>query len=119
MTRSKCIYVGALALMTVPADAADLGKALTRPITGSFTSAKSIFDIERCIVLLDNRGLPFVYRQPDRPNDALIAFSLGIVVTTVITLHQEGATTHVETRNLTGIVGGVGRKLPSGFEGCL
>lgn len=39
------------------------------------TSAKSAWDIERCLVDLGGSRAPLIYRQPDRPNNVTIIWT--------------------------------------------
>ncbi|MBA2935304.1 hypothetical protein HZF05_14545 [Sphingomonas sp. CGMCC 1.13654] len=115
----------ALAVMAVAgfseaAWAVDIGKALQRPVSLTLNSSKGIFDLERCIVLLDGPGGPSVFRQPDRPDDDMIAYiGNGMAVTNVITLHRSGGSTTIEIRENRGLASGVLRKTPMGIESCL
>ena len=36
-----------------------------------------MYDLERCVVEIDGPSVPSVYRQPDRPNEVLIAWIGG------------------------------------------
>ena len=40
------------------------------------TSAKAISDVERCLIDLPGKRLPFVYRQEDRPGQTTIIWTL-------------------------------------------
>jgi len=60
--------IGAMAL----AAEGPISKFQGRPPVIERRSAKSIGDIERCLIDLPGVPIPNVYRQPDRPNKATI-----------------------------------------------
>ena len=120
MTKRATLALIAAMGVAIPASAIDIGKALQRPVTGHLQSAKGIYDLERCIVLLDGPGVPVVYRQPDRPDEEMIAYTeSGMVVVNVVTLKRVNSITNIELRANHGTFSGVLAKAPSAFESCL
>jgi hypothetical protein len=99
------------------AQGADMGRILQLPASATFSSSKGIYDIERCIVLLESRGIPFIYRQPDRPDEEYIAYTgYGSAVPLVIMIKREDGTTRIEEHESRSI--GSGAKWPDGLAGC-
>lgn len=67
-------------LWTAPASAYDMAKVLVSPADDRFVSSRSMYDIERCAILVDAIVGVSVYRQPDRPNNELMAWGTAIVI---------------------------------------
>jgi hypothetical protein len=67
-------------LWTAPASAYDMAKVLVFPTEDRFVSSRSMYDIERCAILEDAIVGVSVYRQPDRPNNELVAWGTAIVI---------------------------------------
>lgn len=44
-------------------------------VTAEYESHRTMEDVERCLIDLDGPGLPFVYRQPDRPDNTLLLWT--------------------------------------------
>lgn len=113
---SKFLASFALAICATPLIASDIGTLRQKPVEFTYTSSKSMFDIERCAVEIDSTGLPFVYRQPDRPNEVMIAWSVGTGVPLLLNMHaNEGLVTIELRRRVIGI-----RKspIPKGLTEC-
>ena len=120
LRRASASMAFVAAVWAQPVGAVDIGKALQRPVTASFSSPKKLYDIERCIVLLDGPGGPTVLRQPDRPNEEMIAYiGNGMAVINVITLKQDGETVKIEDHENHGLAAGVLRKAPQAIESCI
>ncbi len=65
---TSIIACATLPVATKASDVAGLMK--TQPVF-SQVSGKRMYDLERCIVEVDAPVMPFVYRQPDRPQRVL------------------------------------------------
>lgn len=76
--KRKIIYAAALSVtIAVPAVGADLeGLLKTDPVFSSQTT-KNMYDLERCMIEVDSPSMPFVYRQPDRPQRTLFVWDGG------------------------------------------
>ncbi len=111
--KSVLLFLGFLA---EPLYGANLGQVLRSLIDLSYQSRKSIYDVERCIVLLDTTGIPSVYRQPDRPGKTLIAYSLGTGVPYALELTTTETGTRIDVRAQRI---GVLKRFPPSLETCL
>lgn len=80
-------------LWTAPSSAYDMAKVLVSPADDSFVSSRSMYDIERCAILVDAIVGVSIYRQPDRPNNELMAWGTAIV----IELEAQGGGTKAST----------------------
>jgi hypothetical protein len=119
--RTIIVCLGFIGLTAPTTQAAEgIGKSITKHETvKNFVSKKSIYDLERCIILLNSFGFPVVYRQPDRTDFAMIAFWSWVPKARMIfelSGQNEGSTIVVR--------GDFGEKnfyleLPEGFAGCL
>ena len=121
MSRMRTLFITALASFVAfrPASAMDIGKALERPITARYESRKNVYDLERCLILLDGPGVPIVYRQPDRPNQLMIVYTGGgTSVVNVLTIEQQESLTKLEIRESRGIIGAASKRTPP-IESCL
>lgn len=59
------------------AQAADLGGLIkTQPVFSQATN-KKLYDLERCMIEVDAPIMPIVYRQPDRPERAMLVWDGG------------------------------------------
>jgi hypothetical protein len=70
-----------------------------RKKTPEFTATVplNMYDIERCVIDTDNIGKPWVYRQPDRPNDVMLVWeSSDFGNATVLEMRKEGSTTSMK-----------------------
>lgn len=57
----------------------------------------NMYDIERCVIDTDNIGKPWVYRQPDRPNDVMLVWeSSDLGNATVLEMHKQNSTTSMK-----------------------
>lgn len=60
-----------------PVNAADLGGLVkTQPVFSQATT-KNLYDLERCMIEVDAPIMPHVYRQPDRPERAILVWDGG------------------------------------------
>lgn len=100
MERSLRKIVGTLAAIfaSSAAFAADIGALNKKEPDATFTSSKTIFEIERCIIEIDALGVPGVYRQPDRPDKTQIAYSIGTGIPLLIALFQTANGSRIEIR---------------------
>lgn len=66
----------AVAFLTAPiaAIAGPISKWDSKKPDFDYSSRVSLYDFERCILDADGWPMPMVYRQPDRPNEALIMY---------------------------------------------
>ena len=70
----KATTVLAAICCALPASAADLpGLMRSRPVLVRDADI-GMYDLERCILSVDQPNLPFVYRQPDRPAEELVVW---------------------------------------------
>jgi hypothetical protein len=54
--------------------AADLtGLMKTNPVA-SQTTSKGLYDLERCMIGVDGPSMPYIYRQPDRPERVTVVW---------------------------------------------
>ena len=59
-------------------------------------SSKNIYDIERCLIHMDRISIPYVYRQPDRPNEVMLIWqSNGQTTVSRADLKKVDSGTHV------------------------
>lgn len=98
----------AMAAMAVSAHAYNLGKITGGTPEASFTSTRDLYEVERCIVMLDLPAQPSVYRSPDRPNESLIHF--GVTTPMAIKLLRSGSRLEVIIYN--------GSKYAKRVQGC-
>jgi len=101
----RLLSIGALFCTPTPASAIDVAKALTKPTDLEFVSSKSIYELERCITLLDLPGVPSVLRQPDRPNSSMMVYT-GNKALLIVSLTTEENGTAVEVRFPPASMGG-------------
>ena len=105
-----------LAFTLSKAIASDIGQLSREKPEWRFSSTKSIFEIERCIIEIDGPGIPSVYRQPDRLDRAQIAYSIGTGVILFVSLfqHETGSTIEIRRGSI-----GLGKKsVPEKLMGC-
>lgn len=77
-----------LALWACPVMADDIGGVRAKPPEFTADVPKNLFDVERCIIDTDNIGKPWVYRQPDRPEDVMLVWeSSDFGDATVLEMH--------------------------------
>lgn len=57
--------------------AADLGGLLKAAPVFSESTGKKLYDLERCMIEVDAPIMPIVYRQPDRPERAMLVWDGG------------------------------------------
>lgn len=90
----KRIVVASMLLFTAgPALADSIGAARAKPPEFTAEVALNAFDVERCIIDADTIGKPWIYRQPDRPNEVMIVWESSDL----------GAATVLEMRGLNPI----------------
>lgn len=68
------ILAAAISVIATPAFADDIGEVLAKPPEFTAVVDMNLFDVERCIILTDNIGKPWVYRQPDRPEAVMLVW---------------------------------------------
>jgi hypothetical protein len=76
VVRTILFAVAALAF-SHPAFAGAVDKFDKRPAEIEGYVAQSMFDIERCLINMDRATVPWIYRQPDRPDDTLMLWPAG------------------------------------------
>lgn len=108
--------VVALTMMPTALSAADIGKLSRAQPDMQLQSEKSIYDIERCIVEVDGPGIPSIYRQPDRPNHTLIAYSMNSAVIFLVGLERNETGAKVELRRGSPGFGKV--RVPESLTNC-
>ena len=79
--------------ISTPAIAYDLTKVMSGKPEARFQSQRSLFEIERCIVMLDLPAQPSVYRTPDKPFESIVHF--GTITPMAIQLLQKSDTVDV------------------------
>jgi hypothetical protein len=60
--------------IAAPCSADDIGSVRQKVPEFTANSDKNLFDVERCIIDTDNIGKPWVYRQPDRPEQVMLVW---------------------------------------------
>src|SRR3546814_7225719 len=68
-----------LALIPASASAHDLAKALSKEPVATYVSNKPLFEVERCLIMLDTPNVQVVYRTPDRPDHSLVYWNSMVV----------------------------------------
>lgn len=87
------IFISALTCVSA-ASADDTGGVRKKTPEFTATVPVNMYDVERCVIDTDNIGKPWVYRQPDRPNDVMLVWeSSDFGNATVLEMHKEGGTT--------------------------
>lgn len=85
---------GAAFLFSSVVNADGIGSVRKKPPEFAVTVALNLFDIERCVIDTDNIGKPWVYRQPDRPDDVMLVWeSSDLGAATVLEMHRDGNST--------------------------
>lgn len=88
-----------VALIAAPVSAGPLSKFDAKPPSLVLSVAIALPDLERC--LLDADTAPFVYRQPDRPDDVTLVWTMGNgVALSRVDLHRAGQATEIWSWNL-------------------
>lgn len=82
-----------LLLVASPVLADDIGGVSAKPPEFTAEVQMNLFDVERCVIDTDNIGKPWVYRQPDRPEDVMLVWESSDL----------GAATVLEMRGLQNI----------------
>lgn len=95
--KTASIIIGATLTLAATAHAeGPISKFQSKAPEATFMSSAKLEDIERC--LMDMNGLfpPTVYRQPDRPDEAMLIWrgSMGLTLGR-IDLHRDGDRTKV------------------------
>lgn len=70
----KLALAALLSMLASSASAYNLAKAMAGKPEAQFESSRPLYEVERCIVMLDLPSQPSVYRTPDRPDESLIHF---------------------------------------------
>lgn len=68
------IFALIASIVASPALADDIGGVRAKSPEFTAEVDMNLFDVERCIIDTDNIGKPWVYRQPDRPNDVMLVW---------------------------------------------
>lgn len=84
-----------LIVLASPAYPYNLGKVLAEKPEAIVSGPRDLFDVERCIILVDEPSEPQVYRAPDRPNESLIYYATGIGHPIAYKLNSEAGRTTV------------------------
>ena len=75
-------------LLASPASADSIGAVRAKPPEFTAKVPLALFDVERCVIDTDNIGKPWVYRQPDRPEDVMLVWeSSDLGSATVLEMH--------------------------------
>jgi hypothetical protein len=111
----KFKFLALMIFLPTMAEATDIAKTQAKPIELSFMSKRPIFEVERCLIEVDSPGVPTVYRQPDRPNETMIAYLNGMSVPMIINLTSVPTGTRVDVRRK---VGPIKFALSAGFQQC-
>lgn len=74
-----------------------ISKFDNRPPKGEFVSSRSVSEIERCLIDMDNQGVAVTYRQPDRPGEVTLIWPDGASSDTRVDLREEGGKTKVRS----------------------
>ncbi|MDO6413570.1 hypothetical protein Q4F19_04165 [Sphingomonas sp. BIUV-7] len=96
----RAAFMGLAMSAAAPTFAYNLTKAILEPDKATYSTSKSVFDVERCLLGLDMAGSPVVYRSPDRPNESLYYRTTTAGAGGVVTLDRSGDTTyfHLKTK---------------------
>lgn len=62
------------ALAAGPSSAADVTKLMSGTPVLTVPTDRKMYDVERCIIGVDAPNMPFIYRQPDRPDQTLVVW---------------------------------------------
>lgn len=90
----KLLPILAFSCVISPAKADDIGGVRKKEPEYTASVPMNMFDIERCAIDTDNIGKPWVYRQPDRPDDVMLVWeSSDFGNATVIEMHRNGNNT--------------------------
>ena len=88
VTMRGCYPAILLALWACPVFADDIGGVRAKPPEFTADVPMNLFDVERRIIDTDNIGKPWVYRQPDRPEDVMLVWeSSDFGDATVLEMH--------------------------------
>lgn len=88
--------VVAIGLLSSPALAGAVDKFDKKPPEYEGYSARSIHDVERCLINMERVTVPYVYRQPDRPDDTMLLWTgASVNVAARIDLKRQGEGTFV------------------------
>jgi len=98
-------------LMAAPSFAYSLENALLEPDKASYSTARSIYDVERCLLVIDLNAAPVIYRAPDRPDESIFYLTTTGGAGGVIALKRVGNTTHFALK--TGLAEGYRKKVAS------
>ena len=89
----KPFFVLLALYISTPAIAYHLTKVMSGKPEAKFQSQRPLFEIERCIVMLDLPAQPSVYRTPDKPSESIVHF--GTITPMAIQLLQKSGTVDV------------------------
>lgn len=76
MFLGRCIAL-AIGLLSSPVLAGAVDKFDKRPPVIEGYVAQNMYDIERCLINMERATVPWIYRQPDRPDDTLLLWHAG------------------------------------------
>jgi len=89
------IMLGAIAATS--AIAGPLSKFDKKPPVASYSSRADLYDIERCLIDMDMQTPPFVYAQPDRPDQVTLVWESAASAVGRTDLKREDKATHITT----------------------
>ena len=92
------ILVSALTF-TTPSWATDLKGARERDPSAVYTTTKTLYEVERCILDLDMPDVATVYRAPDQPDQSMIYYASGARRPMVVELKSAQGTTVFSVKN--------------------
>lgn len=91
MNKLKWVCIVFVACVPAAAIADDIGGVRKKEPEFVASVELNIFDVERCVIDTDNIGKPWVYRQPDRPDDVMLVWeSSDFGDATVLEMHRDG-----------------------------
>jgi len=77
MKRVRISIALLMMVLSVPAFAGAVDKFDKRVAEIEGFVAQRMFDIERCLINMDRATVPWIYRQPDRPDETLLLWPAG------------------------------------------
>ncbi len=74
-----------------------ISKFDSRPPIADYVSSAKMEDIERCLIDMRNQPIPYVYRQPDRPDEVQLFWIVEVTVDARLDLRRVPTGTHVRS----------------------
>ena len=81
-----------------PGNAYSLERALLEPAKATYSTARPLYDVERCLLVIDFNAAPVIYRAPDRPNESIFYLTTTGGAAGVIALRRVADTTYFDLK---------------------